>query len=125
MINIFYVSLDRWFGFKNNAVRVELIIFCDALAQAYGWISWYFVFSKNCYDQNICSLILSKSCLFPFERTVFDYSSKIRISSSHFNSRIKMHYFRGDRLQYSQKQISLYFIIIMFIVNLRLHICHS
>ena len=37
--------------------------------------------------------------------TMFDCDSKIRTSCSRYNSLIKMHYFRGDRLWYWQYKI--------------------
>ena len=59
MINISHISLDRRYGFENNVdVGVELNIFCDAQAQAYGAVA-YFVFSNKDYKQNICSFVLS------------------------------------------------------------------
>ena len=59
MINISHISLDRRYGFENNVdVRVELNIFCDAPAQAYGAVA-YFVFSNKDNKQNICSFVLS------------------------------------------------------------------
>ena len=55
--------LDRWHGFENNAdTKIELNIFCDVSAQAYGAIA-YFVYSNKDYKKNICSFVFSKSRL--------------------------------------------------------------
>ena len=67
MINISHVSLDWWYSFENNSdIRVELNIFCDASAQAYGAVA-YFVFLNKDYKQNICGFVLSKSRLSPLK----------------------------------------------------------
>ena len=52
------ISLNRWYGFQHiDKMKVELNIFCDASAQAYGAIA-YFVFSVNHIRKNCKSDIL-------------------------------------------------------------------
>ena len=63
---ISHVSLNCWHGFQNtDKMEVELNIFCDASAQAYGVVA-YFVFSVNHIRKN-CSFVLSKSRLLPLK----------------------------------------------------------
>ena len=55
------ISLNRCYGFENNVdVRVELNIFCDASAQAYGPVAYFVSSNKDC-KQNMCSFVLSKA----------------------------------------------------------------
>ena len=88
MINIPHVSLDWWYGSENKGdVRLNSNIFCDISVQAYGAVV-YFIYLKY-----IQLRFIQKMCI-TSERTIFDYDSKIRTSTTGF----KMHYFRGDTL---------------------------
>ena len=88
MIKIPYVSLDWWYGFEtNDDVRLNSNIFSDISAQASGAVA-YFVYLK--YIQ----LRFIQIMYIPSERTIFDYDSEIRTSTSRF----KIQYFRGDTL---------------------------
>ena len=63
-------------------------IFCDALAQAYGAAA-YFVFSNKDYKQNICSFVLSKSCLSPLKEQCSITIPKLELQAAVLAVRLK------------------------------------
>ena len=87
--NILSRILDPWYGFENNAdVIVELNIFCDALAQAYGAVA-YFVFSNKDDKQNVYSFVLSKLRLSPLKEQCSIVIPKLEFQAAVLAVRLK------------------------------------